>query len=282
MKAPKALLLLIVMLAAAASAAEPGSERRWVGPDGAVLPFRTDEEALDFLRSAEVVASERIHKGVGGARKLLLERGGIRAHAVFRTVDKRVPSGERRGWRRYTSFRDHYGFECAAYELGRLLGIDRIPPVVERRHKGRRGSLQLWIENAIDDETRQRRNLEPPDRVRWSRQMKSMRLFDALIQNDDRNMGNLLIDDQWGFWLIDHTRTFVPDRALRDPERLTLCPRGLWERLRGLDRAAVEERLSPYLTLPELSALFDRWDRLVAHFEARIEAQGEEAVLMDE
>jgi len=35
-----------------------------------------------------------------------------------------------------------------------------------------------------------------------------VRLFDQLIYNTDRNLGNLLIDKSWRLWMIDHTRAF--------------------------------------------------------------------------
>ena len=35
-----------------------------------------------------------------------------------------------------------------------------------------------------------------------------MRIWDELIQNRDRNQGNILWTHDWTLWLIDHTRAF--------------------------------------------------------------------------
>ena len=42
-----------------------------------------------------------------------------------------------------------------------------------------------------------------------------VRLFDQLIYNTDRNLGNLLIDKDWRLWMIDHTRAF---KTFTEPE----------------------------------------------------------------
>ena len=38
--------------------------------------------------------------------------------------------------------------------------------------------------------------------------MSLVRVFDQLIGNIDRNVGNLLITSDWRIWAIDHTRAF--------------------------------------------------------------------------
>ena len=41
-----------------------------------------------------------------------------------------------------------------------------------------------------------------------SLQLQVVRVFDELIQNRDRNQGNILWTSDWKMWLIDHTRAF--------------------------------------------------------------------------
>lgn len=236
----------------------------WLGADGEALPFATDEEVLEFLRTAEIVSSKPLSRGINRPLKLLLVKDGVRAHAVFRSVHTRVKDDSRRyGKVSPPRFRDNFVFECAAFELGRLLGYDRIPPVVERRYRGTSGSIQLWVENAMDLTTLYEKGLETPDRDRWARQMQSRRVFDALIGNYDRNSGNLLLDEDWNLWLIDHTRTFPADTHLGDLDGFEYVSGSLWEGLCKLDRGTVAEALSPYLGRRELAALFTRWDGLV-------------------
>ncbi len=293
------LLLLVPLTAGAAFAAtidtslpaiEPGCplpmiERarsegyRWRGPDGEPLPFRDDAEVMEFLRTADVVKAKELGKGINRPLKVLLDRDGLQAHAVFRRVNADLPSYRPPGSTHVPSFRDSFMFEPAAYKLGRLLGVRNIPPVALRRYDGRDGTIQLWIENAFDEEKRLERGLSPPDPDGWQRQRNLRRVFDALIHNIDRNRGNVLYDPDWYPWLIDHTRSFVAETDLEDGKKIRRCDRDLWRRLQTVDRQAAAAALEPYLTRPELRALMIRWQKLVEHFEDLIAEHGEGSVL---
>ncbi len=252
---------------------------RWRGPDGADLPFRNDEEVLEFLRTAEVVSAKQLGKGINRPLKVLLDRDGLQAHAVFRRVSADIASYRPPGSTHVPSFRDSFLFEPAAYKLGRLLGVHNIPPVALRRYDGHDGTLQLWIENAFDEEKRLERGLIPPDPESWQRQRNVRRVFDALIHNIDRNRGNVLYDTDWYPWLIDHTRSFVAETDLADGRKIRRCDRDLWQRLKTVDRQAAAATVEPYLTRPELRALMIRWQKLVEHFESLIAERGEDSVL---
>ena len=280
------LMIVLMFLGVTASAELPSypgqvadGRHAWIGPDGEILPFRDEDEVVEFLRAARVVAEQPISQGVNNSRKLLLEMDGVRLHAIFRTVETRA-SDERPDRRFRSEFRDNHTFECAAFELNRMLSIHRVPPVVERRYRGKRGSLQMWIEDSMDEQQRRRRGKHPPDPARWARQAEVRLVFDALIANQDRNLGNVIIDRDWKVWLIDHTRAFSPTRDLKDAKRIARCSQRLWDSLQTVDRDVVRERLGRYLTSRELESLFVRWDKLVAHIANLIEEQGERAVLV--
>lgn len=247
--------------------------------DGEPIPFESEEDLLEFLRTAEVVSMEPIPEGVTEPDKVLLEKDGVRLHAVFRDVAVRRTRANLEGRRTAFFFRDEALFECAAYELARLLGLGAVPPVVERRIGRSSGTLQVWIEGAMTESERVRQGLRDPSRQRWNRQLRTMNVFDRLIGNTDRNRGNMLIDDRWQIWFIDHTRAFTVDSRMAGLERITEIERGLWEALQGLSPELVEERLDAYLTGPELSALLRRHERLVEHFEKLIAERGEDRVL---
>jgi hypothetical protein len=123
--------------------------------------------------------------------------------------------------------------------------------------------------------------LNPPDRRSWVRQKAIMRVFDALIANTDRNQGNLLIDDDWNIFFIDHTRAFRETSELIDVELLETCERSLWEAIKSVDVQVMLSRVEPYLTSGELKKLELRHKRLVRYFEKRIKKHGEDAVLFD-
>jgi hypothetical protein len=108
-----------------------------------------------------------------------------------------------------------------------------------------------------------------------------MRVFDNLINNIDRNSGNILLDREWGMWLIDHTRAFSRARQLPAPQDVIGCSRSLFLALKTLDEAEVTERLRPYLGLPEIQALHERRRRLVELIDQLVADRGEQRVLFE-
>lgn len=247
---------------------------RWLGADGEPLPFDTDAELLDFLETAPVVKKKVLSSGSTQPWKLTLERDGIRANAIFRHVD--INENERS----IRQFRDWYGFEVAAYEVDRLLGLGHVPPATLRQLEGVEGSIQLWVENARSETDRMDSGDEIEDMGRFRFQKYRMEVFDILISNFDRNTGNQLIDGDGKLWFIDHTRSFRRLPTL-DSREVKVCERPLWERLQALDPAEVKKRLSPYLDSTQLKAFEKRWTKLVERLRARIDEKGEAAVIIE-
>ncbi len=255
------------------------SAARWLDPEGKPLPFTSDEEVMEFLRTARLIRFRGIPLGVNLPRRALLEKDGVRMHAIFRDVNMDKPMQRLASGTVVMNFRDSYIFEPAAYELSRLLGLDNVPPTILRKLRGKRGYLQAWLENAMDEERRIRDDLKAPDKVLWSKQIWNMRVFDNLIYNIDRNQGNILIDRNWRVWLIDHGRAFRLEKELRNPELIVQCGRKLWEKLKSLDEETVRERLKKFLRSSQIKALMRRRDILVAHIQKLIEERGENKVL---
>ncbi len=251
----------------------------WTGLDGEPLPFTSHEEIKEFLRTAEVVSKHDVDIGVTNPWRLVLERDGVKAQGVFRHIDLYKESwvDPKRGPR--LSWRDYCVYECAAYELSRLLGLDLVPPTVQRRIDKKDGSLQLWIEGAIMEKDRQEEEIQPPNMLRYVLQLQVMKIFDDLIYNDDRNQGNMLYDKVWKLWLIDHTRAFRLYEDLPEISQLQRCERGLWENLQKLDDEQVRERMKGLLNGMEIKGLLKRRALLVEHYRARIAEKGEAGIL---
>jgi hypothetical protein len=243
----------------------------WKGPDGEPLPFDSDEEVVEFLRTAEVVESTKIPMGITKPLRLVLQKDGIKARAAFRyeDVDRKSVSVEGRHYRR---FRDSCRFECAAYRLSRLLGLDRVPPTTDRRFQGRTGSVQIWVEEGRDEEATEFR---PPDPLHYVRQTWDLDFFDNLIFNIDRNSSNVIVDEAYRLWLIDHTRAFQPVPELLDPERITRVNRTIWARLRELDEDTLKEELGPYLDGEEMMCLVRRRELLLERVERLVAQRGD-------
>jgi hypothetical protein len=255
----------------------------WRDVEGDPLPFQDEPALLHLLRSGDIVSFESITSGVTRPLKVVLEAPGtgVKVHAIFRDVDAAVRSG--RGLRSIEEFglRDRAVYELVAYGLDRMLGMHRVPPVVPRTVDGRDGTLQLWLEGTLLDRERRQTGLEPPDTVRWARQLSIMHVFDNLIGNYDRNQGNMLIDDDWRLWLIDHTRAFLRSTRLLSPEKVMRCERRLLRSIRDLDDQVVRRRFGDILSDAEMDALFGRRDAIVERFDELINELGEDAVLFE-
>jgi hypothetical protein len=254
--------------------------------DGHPLPFQTDEEIEHYLSTSSVVSVTKIPVGISRPTKVLLAGDAIRLHAVFKDIDDerrnvRDPSVKGRGGL-YLIWRDSYIYDVAAYKVDRLLGLDRIAPIVIRKLKGDKGSLQIWVEGTITENNRRQKGYQPPEIARFNQQRETLRVFDNLVANRDANLGNTLIDGNWRLWFIDCSRCFGTSDELLYPEAITHCDRQMWNGLKSLDRSTADDVLSPYLSRGELNALFKRRDKIVDKLQAAIDEWGEELILFDQ
>ena len=258
---------------------ELSSSMRWQDPDGTPLPFQDDSEILEFLRTARVVTQKSVGVGVNKISKVLLEKDGRQLHAAFRKVNIFKSSMKMGDGEVKLNFRDDCRFEVAAYRLSKLLGLDNVPPVVQREIGSDTGTLQVWVENARMEKERRSEDLQPPRALPWTQQWQTVRLFDNLIDNDDRNLGNILIDSDWKLWMIDHTRSFTGAKKLRYPQRVRWCRRDLWEKLQELDREVLKQECKGLLNGGQIKALMARRDLMVQHIQKLIDEKGEGIVL---
>jgi hypothetical protein len=260
-------------------AEELGNDYHWRSFDGTHLPFRGEQEVLDFLKTASVVSMNRIGEGINKTQKVLLEQDGVQMHAAFRFVKQERYDPDQSPFGPPQSHRDNCFFELAAYKMSKLLGLGIVPPTVLREVNGKKGSVQAWVERSMMEKDRRQKHLEPPDEWYWMAQMLTMHLFDNLVGNYDRHQGNLLIDDTWNIWLIDHTQAFRRFNKLHSPDKLLYCDKEVWERLQKLDAKAIKEVFKDVLQKSEIKALLKRRDKIVNRLQHLIDSNGENAVL---
>jgi hypothetical protein len=237
-------------------------------------------EAIEaFLKTARVTQMKGIKQGVTGSRKITLNDGKETRNAIFKTVDIAKDKMEFQMGGSEMNFKDTYKFDIAAYELDKLLEINMVPPTVQRVINFEKGSVQLWIENAMTEGDRMQKKLSAPDPDGWNREVYKIRIFDNLIYNVDRNLGNLLITPDWKIWMIDHSRAFRLHGQLKAEKDLVKFSRKLVDNLRKLNEAGMMGKLGKYLTAPEIRAVLKRRDLILRRMEKLIAEKGEAEVM---
>lgn len=245
---------------------------------------QTPEQQLEFLRTAEIVGSAPIGKGVTRPFRLTLRRDGFTHDAAFQSVDDKSSDLDRRdGVRRAgeTNFVDAYRYNLAAYRLAVMLGLgDMTPPSVERTWGGRRGALTWWVDDVLMDEAqREEKHAEPPNPQDFARQQQTMAVFAELVRDTDRNKGNVLYTRAWKVMMIDFTRAFRLQNELRLPNTLQRCDRALLTALRSLTKPAIVGATGTSLTTFEIDAILTRRTLIVNRYDQLIRERGEGAVL---
>ena len=241
----------------------------------------TPQEMEDFLIHAPIVATKKSPTaGVTDARRVVLSDGRTTHDAQIQDVD--IQKAFFNGGPKYSevNFKDTYRYNIAAYRLSRLLGLEEVPTSVLRTVDGKPAAVTWWIDDIAGDErARLTKKIVSPNSLRTVSYTFILRVFDELIQNRDRNAGNLLWAKDWKMWMIDHTRAFRLQPTLLNPVTLQRCERTLLDRMRGLTAAAVTEAMGDTLLKVEIDALMARRDALVKLFDERIAERGESAVL---
>jgi hypothetical protein len=228
-----------------------------------------DGDIEQFLLKANVVRTRSAGKGITGSLRATLSDGVLTHDAHIQIIDE-----SKREFRSDQgvefNFRDSWSFNVAAYKIDRLLGLKLVPVTVQRRWRTSLGSFTWWLDDVMMDEAeRLKRKAHSPDPQGWNEEMQLVRLFDQLIANIDRNLGNLVITKDWQMWAIDHTRAFRTTETLKSPANVARCDRQIFERLKALDRATLRRELSGYLHNWEIDAVLKRRDAIVTIIEQK-------------
>ncbi|MGD8540094.1 MAG: hypothetical protein PVI66_15385 [Candidatus Aminicenantes bacterium] len=242
------------------------------------------EKWEEFLMTAKVIGQKQMkgRHAVTSPWKLELEKNGIARSACWKDC-----RGIMRG------FKENWKWEIASYRLDKYLGLNMIPPTVEKRFKGRRGSCQLWMDDCFDLDYKVENKIPvPQDKViRWNRAFCLQRAFDNLIANEDRTQRNYLVNEGWCMYLIDHSRSFrtskkfvknlIFDENFRQGPEFIMkeLPRAFVEKLKSLDTELMKEIVGEYLTKKEIKCTLIRRDLILAWLDNRIKELGEDKVL---
>jgi len=229
----------------------------------------SDAEIERFLLDGRVIKSRGAGKGVTGSIRATMTDGTLTHDAHIQTIDE-----TKREFRSATgtefNFRDSWEFNVAAYKIDRLLGLNMVPVSVSRRWRNAAAAYTWWVDDVMMEEgDRLKKKTQPPDSAAWNDRMQLVRLFDQLIYNIDRNLGNLLILNDWTIWAIDHTRAFRTHETLKTPANIGRCDRQVFERLKQLDRASLKREVGNHLQTYQIDSLLKRRDEIVQLVEKR-------------
>jgi hypothetical protein len=268
--------VVLIAILTASTAAWPN--RQTAGPS----PPLSDAEREAFLLEGQIIKDRSIPQGVTLPRRVTLRRDGYEHDALVQTHDehearKRLEGGVE------LDFRDSWRNNVAAYRLDRLLELGFVPVTVVRSYRRDPAGWTWWVDDVLMSEReRYERKTPPPKPLEFVSQMQIVRVFDQLIYNFDRNLENILIDEDWRVWMIDHTRAFKIFAELREQKSLPQrCERHLLAALRRLDRPMLVKTMEDLLTGPQIDGLLGRRDRIVRFYDDLIAARGESVVLYD-
>jgi len=256
--------LIIVGLGPARAIAQPAAVEKAATVSAKVWPGQ-EKELEEFIRNAEFERIEDIGMGVTNPKRAYIKAGGLIDSVAWKPL--------RPG--RYKGFWESYGAEIAAYELDKYLGLNMVPPTVEKKWKGETGAAVMWIKpvrmwkEAKDDR---------PMAADWDRQVIRMKMFDNLIANIDRNMGNLLIDPSWNLLLIDHTRAFTSEKKLPFP--MNRIDKNVWEKMLTLDEANLAAMIGKWVGKGEIRALLKRRDMMKEAIDGMLKTRAPAAVFV--
>ncbi len=272
---------IVLSLAAALAAA----------PRPAPAQFRPEEVARreaqeEFLLTAEIVRAEPIGEGVTRPWKLYLRKGDVEGKAAWKDPHGMM-GGYLEGWQ----------YEIAAYRLDKLIGLNMVPPAVEREFQGRKGALVLWAENKHSLLEVMEEGIRIPDEAldRTEKMKYLTRAWDSLVANDDRTQQNILYTEDWRTIIFDHSRAFrstgehvkrlmfgrygIKRSSQGAPWLFRRLPRWFVDEVRKLTFESVKAAVGMTLTDREIKAVIARRGLLLKEIDEMVREWGEAAVI---
>ncbi len=234
-----------------------------------------------YLKTADIIQAEQLREEEGAMAqpwKLTLYKDGLTKNALWKNCQD-GKQGSQENWR----------WEIAAYLLDKTLGLNMVPPTVERRFQGCSGSLQLCVDCEMNLQKKIQDNIATPSDKgeAWLRAGWLQQAFDNLIANEDRHAENVLVTKDFRTILIDHSRTFrtsssFANRIMIGPVQnqstiiMQELPRAFVENLRDMNYSVLHQIAGDYLTETEILSVLKRRERLLAWIDDHIILIGEQ------
>ncbi len=257
---------ILIATAVLAAAAAPVAARAQFLPEE--IAQRPAQE--EYLRTAEILRFEEIGEGVTKPYRLYLKKDGLELTAAWKNPEG-MQQGYLEGWQ----------YEIAAYRLDKLLGLNMIPPAVEREFQGKPGALVLWAKNKYSLLKVVENNIQVPveARERIDNMKYLTRAWDSLIANEDRTQQNVLYTEDWRTIIFDHSRAFrstgefaarlmngrggIKVSSQGTPFLFKRLPRWFVDRIGALTFETIRGAVGETLTDKEIKAILARRDLLL-------------------
>ncbi|MFC2170161.1 hypothetical protein ACFLRM_06340 [Acidobacteriota bacterium] len=243
--------------------------------------LRNRDKQEKFLKKATIEKFEEIGEGITKPLKLYLKLEDEELCGCWKDP-KGIQKGFLEGWR----------YEIAAYKMDKLLEINMVPPTVERKFQGKKGSLQLWVdyEYSLLDIVKQKVDIPASEYDHVNKVKYLARAFDSLIANEDRTQQNILYTKDWRMILIDHSRAFRSSKEFTEkliygknakgrPMLFRQLPHAFVEKVKGMDLKTIRNAVGPYLKKVEIDAILIRKKLLLEEIEELIKMNGVDKVL---
>lgn len=236
----------------------------------------------DFLLNANIIKEVQLTgpEAVTSPWRLTLEKEGVTRDALWKNPEGRM-KGYIEGWK----------YEIAAYLFDKYLGLNMVPPTVEKKFRNNRGSCCLWVTYWKTLRIVQEEKIKKPSYkiFGWNRAINLQRFFDNLIGNEDRHLNNYLIMEDWRVILIDHSRSFRTGKKWttelpygeKNKEGLVLkeMPKDMFEKTKAITYDVIKGFMGDNLTDDEINAVLARKELIIQHINKLIEKNGEANVL---
>ena len=201
---------------------------------------------LELLNTGAITVTGRLVDASNATLFASIESDKAQGQCIYKPI-----AGERPLWDFPDGQLAHR--EYAAFLISEFLSLHIVPPTVLRDGPFGLGMVQLWID--IDEEIDLAQYFSQDDP-----QLRTMALFDAIINNTDRKIGHLLPDKSGHLFGCDHGVTFHSEYKLRtvlwqwagEPlldSEIEILQKAIYE------FAQIEDALNDYLTKDELVAL---------------------------